>query len=123
MMNTKLLLTSFMCSLCFTAAAHANTQTNQDSQTQKHQQVCKGKKQGDMVSYAQKGVVFNGVCQNNAAGKLTFQPPTPSTDTPPETQSHLSETQSAPRPVTQIIEAAPLQAPMAPPADVEPTAP
>ena len=60
-MNTKLILSSLICGLCFTVAAQANAKTTQDPQTQKYQQVCKGKKQGDAVSFAYKGVVFNGV--------------------------------------------------------------
>ncbi|WP_312104750.1 hypothetical protein [Acinetobacter venetianus] len=107
-MNTKLLLSSLICGLCFTTvAAHANTKSNTDQLAQKYVQVCKSKKQGDMVSFAQKGVIFNGVCQPNDAGKLVFQPPMPANNAMPETQSKISETQSAPRPVS-----APMQAPM-----------
>ena len=122
-MNTKLLFSSLICGLCFTAAAHANTKANTDPLEQKYVQVCKAKKQGDMVSFAHKGVVFNGVCEQNEAGKLAFQAPTPSNEVTPETQSKISETQSAPRPVSAPIEAAPI-AP-APPVttDMEQTAP
>lgn len=42
-MNTKLILSSLICGLCFTVAAQANAKTTQDPQTQKYQQVCKGK--------------------------------------------------------------------------------
>ena len=88
-MNTKLILSSLICGLCFTVAAQANAKTTQDPQTQKYQQVCKGKKQGDAVSFAYKGVIFNGVCENNDAGKLAFQPPAPPAGTMPETQSRI----------------------------------
>ena len=70
------------------------------AQTQKFQQICKSKKQGDMVSFAYKGLIFNGTCEPNQAGKLIFQPPMPTTNVMPETQSKISETQSAPRPVS-----------------------
>ncbi|ENX43111.1 MULTISPECIES: hypothetical protein [unclassified Acinetobacter] len=122
-MNTKLLFSSLICGLCFSVAAHADTKATQDQQTKKYQQVCKGKKQGDPVSFAYKGVVFNGSCEPNEAGKLAFQPPTPANNAAPETQSRLAETQSAPRPVSEPVEAPPV-AP-APPAtpDVEQTAP
>ena len=103
-----------MCSLCFTAVAQANAKTNNDSQAQKYQQVCKNKKQGDAASFAYKGVVFNGVCQADDAGKLTLQPPTPASSSTPETQSRLSETQSEPRPMNS----APVE--QAPPAMAEP---
>ncbi|NIE96213.1 hypothetical protein F3J02_06930 [Acinetobacter sp. Tr-809] len=123
-MNTKLLFSSLICGLCFSVAAHANTKTTQDQQTKKYQQVCKGKKQGDPVSFAYKGVVFNGACQADEAGKLAFQPPTPASNTAADTQSRISETQSAPRPVSSAPIEAPPVAP-APPAvpDVEQTAP
>lgn len=101
-MNTKLILSSLICGLCFTVAAQANAKTTQDPQTQKYQQVCKGKKQGDAVSFAYKGVIFNGVCENNHTGKLAFQPPMPANNATPETQSKISETQSAPRPVSSV---------------------
>ncbi|ENX21985.1 hypothetical protein F892_01225 [Acinetobacter vivianii] len=130
-MNTKLLFSSLICSLCFSVAAHAaDTKATQDQQAKKYQQVCKGKKQGDPVSFAYKGVVFNGSCEPNEAGKLVFQPPMPASNAAVDTQSRLSETQSAPRPVSSApMEAAPaMEAPAATPAppvapDVEQTAP
>ncbi len=130
-MNTKLLFSSLICSLCFSVAAHAaDTKATQDQQAKKYQQVCKGKKQGDPVSFAYKGVVFNGSCEPNEAGKLAFQPPMPASKAAVDTQSRLSETQSAPRPVSSApMEAAPaMEAPAATPAppvapDVEQTAP
>ena len=126
-MNTKLILSSLICGLCFTVAAQANAKTTQDPQTQKYQQVCKGKKQGDAVSFAYKGVVFNGVCENNDAGKLAFQPPAPPAGTTPETQSRMSQTQSAPRPASapMPVDVPPMQSapPIAADSDVEQTAP
>ncbi len=100
-MNTKLLLSSLIYSLCFSVAAHAGTKATQDQQAKKYEQVCKGKKQGTPVSFAYKGVVFNGSCEPNAAGKLVFQPPMPASNAAVDTQSRISETQSAPRPVSQ----------------------
>ena len=119
-MNTKLILSSLICGLCFTVAAQANAKTTQDPQTQKYQQVCKGKKQGDAVSFAYQGVVFNGVCENNDAGKLAFQPPAP------ETQNRMSQTQSEPRPVSapMPVDVPPMQpAPPVSDSDVEQTTP
>ena len=125
-MNTKLILSSLICGLCFTVTAQANAKTTQDSQTQKYQQVCKGKKQGDAVSFAYKGVIFNGVCENNDAGKLAFQPPAPPAGTMPETQSRMSQTQSEPRPVSapMRMDIPPMQpAPPVSDSDVEQTTP
>ena len=76
-MNKKLLISSFLCSLCLAVTAQVNAKSTVDAQTQKYQQVCKSKKQGDMVSFAYKGVVYNGTCEPNESGKLAFQPPTP----------------------------------------------
>ncbi|WP_336937275.1 hypothetical protein [Acinetobacter modestus] len=101
-MNKKLLISSFLCSLCFAVTAQANAKSTVDAQAQKYQQVCKSKKQGDMVSFAYKGVVYNGTCEPNEAGKLAFQPPMPANNATPETQSKISETQSAPRPVSSV---------------------
>ncbi|MCH7336976.1 hypothetical protein [Acinetobacter sp. NIPH 2699] len=109
-MNSKLLLTSFICSLCFTVTAQANAKTSADQLTQKYQQVCKGKKQGDAISFAYKGVVFNGACESDENGKLSFQPPTPASEAPPETQSKISETQSEPRPVSSPTDEIPVEA-------------
>ena len=99
-MNTKLLFSSLICSLCFTVVAQTHAKSNLDAQTQKFQQICKNTKQGDMVSFAYKGVIFNGTCEPSEIGKLTFQPPMPATNATPETQSKISETQSAPRPIS-----------------------
>ena len=101
-MDKKLLISSFLCSLCLAVTAQVHAKSTVDAQTQKYQQVCKSKKQGDMVSFAYKGVVYNGTCEPNEAGKLAFQPPMPANNATPETQSKISETQSAPRPVSSV---------------------
>ena len=101
-MNKKLLISSFLCSLCLAVTAQVNAKSTVDAQTQKYQQICKSKKQGDMVSFAYKGVIYNGTCEPNEAGKLVFQPPMPANNATPETQSKISETQSAPRPVSSV---------------------
>ena len=125
-MNKKLLISSFLCSLCLAVTAQVNAKSTVDAQTQKYQQVCKGKKQGDAVSFAYKGVVFNGVCENNDAGKLAFQPPAPPAGTMPETQNRMSQTQSEPRPVSapMPVDVPPMQpAPPVSDSDVEQTTP
>ena len=103
-MNKKLLISSFLCSLCLAVTAQVNAKSTVDAQTQKYQQVCKGKKQGDMISFAYKGVVFNGTCEPNEAGKLAFHPPMPANNATPETQTKISETQSEPRPVSTPVQ-------------------
>ena len=101
-MNTKLLFSTLLCSLCLAVTAQVNAKLTIDAQAQKYQQVCKSKKQGDMVSFAYKGVVYNGTCEPNEAGKLAFQPPMPANNATPETQSKISETKSAPLPVSSV---------------------
>lgn len=43
-MNKKLLISSFLCSLCFTLATQTHAKSDLDAQTQKFQQICKSKK-------------------------------------------------------------------------------
>ncbi len=74
-----------------------------DAQTQKYQQVCKSKKQGDMVSFAYKGVVYITVtCEPNRSWKLAFQPPMPANNAILKLKAKFRETQSAPRPVSSV---------------------
>ena len=60
-MNTKLLFSCLICGLFLSPATQAKT--NSDVQTHKYQQVCKGKMQGDQVSFAYRGIIWNGTCE------------------------------------------------------------
>jgi hypothetical protein len=63
-MNKNFLLSSILCSLCLTPfAASANDKVEKVYNAQKYQQVCKGKTQGAQVSFAYRGVIWNGTCE------------------------------------------------------------
>ncbi len=93
--------------VCITGMAYAAP----DPLEARYTKVCKGKKEGQPISFAHKGVLFNGTCVAGEKG-LVFQPPLPPSggeDT--QTQGSLSETRSEPRPVSAPYPAAPEQQP------------
>lgn len=57
--------------------AHAADENTSKAEVKKQIQVCAKKKQGDWVTYANKGVTFNGTCEPNENGKLQFSFPAP----------------------------------------------
>lgn len=78
MKNTilKALSLSLMC-FVGTSFAHAADENSSKAEVNKQVQVCKNKKQGDWVVYANKGVTYNGSCEPNENGKLQFAFPAP----------------------------------------------
>ena len=72
-----------------------------DPHDQKQVAVCKKKSEGAQVSYAHKGVIYNGTCQPSDNGKLKFKPPMPAANAPApiSTPVQMQENQSAPYPV------------------------
>lgn len=78
MKNTisKVIATSLLSCLAF-SFAHAADENASKAEVNKQIQVCKNKKQGDWVVYANKGVTYNGSCEPNANGKLQFTFPAP----------------------------------------------
>lgn len=62
-MNTKIAFGILLCSFGLTSMAQANDKVDQVYNPQKYQQVCKGKKLGDPVSFSYKGILWNGSCQ------------------------------------------------------------
>lgn len=78
MKNTisKVLSLSLMC-FVGTSFAHAADENSSKAEVNKQIQVCKNKKQGDWVVYANKGVTYNGSCEPNENGKLQFTFPAP----------------------------------------------
>ncbi|RLL34572.1 hypothetical protein D9K80_11025 [Acinetobacter cumulans] len=63
-MYKNIFLSAMLYGLCltsFTASANDKVQSTYD--VQKYQQVCKGKTQGDQVSFAYRGIIWNGTCQ------------------------------------------------------------
>ncbi|WP_425916842.1 hypothetical protein [Acinetobacter sp. TSRC1-2] len=63
-MNKNFLLSSILCGLCLAPfAASANDKVEKVYNAQKYQQVCKGKTQGAQVSFAYRGIIWNGTCE------------------------------------------------------------
>ena len=75
-MYKNMLLSALLYGLCltsFTASANDKVQSTYDAQ--KYQQVCKSKSEGDPVSFAHRGIIWNGTCQaqffSTSKAKLT----------------------------------------------------
>ncbi len=63
-MNKNIFLSTVLCGLCFAPfAASANDKVDTTYNAQKYQQVCKGKTQGAQVSFAHRGIIWNGTCE------------------------------------------------------------
>ena len=63
-MNKNIFLSSILCGLCLTPfAASANDKVEKVYDTQRYQKVCKGKSQGAQVSFAYRGIIWNGTCE------------------------------------------------------------
>lgn len=63
MMKTQVLLTTMMCTLFFSGFSQANDKVESTYDAKKYQQVCQGKSEGAEVSFAYKGIIWNGTCQ------------------------------------------------------------
>mgnify|MGYP000072388913 FL=1 len=71
-MKKNFILSSILCGLCLAPfAASANDKVETVYNPQKYQQVCKGKSQGAPVSFAYRGIIWNGTCEPQffASGK------------------------------------------------------
>lgn len=63
-MKTKFMLSAVLsCLVLAPLSLHANDKVSNAYNPQKYQQVCKGKSKGDAVSYAARGIIWNGTCQ------------------------------------------------------------
>lgn len=63
-MNKNFLLSSILCSLCLVPfATSANDKVEKVYDAQRYQKVCKGKTQGAQVSFAYRGIIWNGTCE------------------------------------------------------------
>ena len=63
-MHKNVILSSILCGLCLAPfAASANDKVETVYNAQKYQQVCKGKSQGAPVSFAYRGIIWNGTCE------------------------------------------------------------
>ncbi|WP_273776824.1 hypothetical protein [Acinetobacter sp. GSS19] len=62
-MNKKLLLSVLFCSFCLSPLVQANDKVEKIYDAQLYQKVCKGKAQGTEVSFAHRGIIWNGTCE------------------------------------------------------------
>ena len=63
-MNKNFLLSSILCGVCLAPfAASANDKVEKVYDAQRYQKVCKGKTQGAQVSFAYRGIIWNGTCE------------------------------------------------------------
>jgi hypothetical protein len=63
-MNNNAFFSILLCSLCLAPlATQANDKVETTYNAQKYQQVCKGKTQGAWVSFAYRGIIWNGTCE------------------------------------------------------------
>lgn len=63
-MNKNVLLTSLCLGLSFaTLPAFANDKVQSTYDANRYMQVCKGKSQGAAVSFAYRGIIWNGTCE------------------------------------------------------------
>lgn len=63
-MNKNTFLIAILSGLCFAPfAASANDKVEKVYNAKKYQQVCKGKSEGAPVSFAYRGIIWNGTCQ------------------------------------------------------------
>ena len=63
-MNKNIFLSAILCSLFFTPlTTQANDKVDTVYNAQKYQQVCKDKTQGAQVSFAYRGIIWNGTCE------------------------------------------------------------
>lgn len=62
-MNKNIFLSSLLCGLCFSTFTSANDKVDKVYDSQRYKQVCKGKTQGAPVSFAYRGIIWNGTCE------------------------------------------------------------
>ena len=60
----NILLSSILCGLCLTSfSSTANDKVETVYNSAKFQQICKEKTQGAQVSFAYRGIIWNGICE------------------------------------------------------------
>lgn len=63
-MKTQILFATLICSFCLSSVSLANDKVETTYDAKKYQQVCQGKTEGAEVSFAYKGIIWNGTCQS-----------------------------------------------------------
>lgn len=93
----KILSTSLLCMVGI-SLTHAADEGSSKAEVKKQIQVCSKKQQGEWITYANKGVTFNGTCETNAEGKLQFAFPAP----PAGTATTSADTSASPANVPNL---------------------
>lgn len=62
-MDKKILFSVMMCALPLTSITHANDKVEKVYHADLYQKVCKGKSSGDAVTFAHRGIIWNGTCE------------------------------------------------------------
>ncbi len=111
---SKLMVSSLLTCVAL-STAHAEEENASKAEVKKQIQVCAKKKEGDWVTYANKGVTYNGACLANESGKLQFSFPAPAGGATAAVAPPIADDAIANKPA---IEAAPPQVEQSAPAAV-----
>lgn len=63
MMKIQMLMTTLVCTLGLSSMSFANDKVESTYNAKQYQKVCKGKSEGAEVSFAYRGIIWNGTCQ------------------------------------------------------------
>lgn len=62
-MKVQYLIKSLLCAACVSGSAYANDKVESSYVPATYQKVCKGKTQGETISFPHKGIIWNGTCE------------------------------------------------------------
>ncbi len=115
---SKLMVSSILTCVAL-STAHAEEENASKAEVKKQIQVCAKKKEGDWVTYANKGVTYNGACLPNENGKLQFSFPAPAGGSsaavaPPATNDAIANKPAIEAAPSQVEQSTPAAVPEAP---------
>ncbi|RZG85691.1 hypothetical protein EXE10_09145 [Acinetobacter sp. WCHAc060033] len=119
---SKLMVSSLLTCVAL-STAHAEEENASKAEVKKQIQVCAKKKEGDWVTYANKGVTYNGACLPNESGKLQFSFPAPAGGSSAAVAPPAADDAIANKPAVEAVPATQPAPAAAPEAPVEQSAP
>ncbi|RZG77715.1 hypothetical protein [Acinetobacter sp. WCHAc060025] len=119
---SKLMVSSLLTCVAL-STAHAEEENASKAEIKKQIQVCAKKKEGDWVTYANKGVTYNGACLPNESGKLQFSFPAPAGGSSAAVAPPAADDAIANKPAVEAVPATQPAPAAAPEAPVEQSAP
>ncbi|AXQ22824.1 hypothetical protein BEN71_12370 [Acinetobacter wuhouensis] len=119
---SKLMVSSLLTCVAF-STAHAEEENTSKAEIKKQIQVCAKKKEGDWVTYANKGVTYNGACLPNESGKLQFSFPAPAGGSSAAVAPPVADDAIANKPAVEAVPATQPAPAAVPEAPVEQSAP